>query len=400
MIKTVTTTTGVNTVTFPEFFKYFWIKNIGDTTVYASAFANVSAGVDNTSVIKSGDTVCVENIDNDNVYISGEGSVEIHAQNYADCPFKIGGKGGEIPDLSEYAKKTDVPTKVSDLENDSGYLAEHGTIDTARQVTSSSSKVIIYEDNEGGNLRLVSPDGVHYMEMDLYNNEQFRMYFNGGDGMIYPLTYNFTNKKLNINGDADTVDGKHADDFALKTDIPTELPANGGNADTLDGKHADAFVQLADEIILNNIRINANQHKIADINYRWSIWADDEGGNLELKSPDGSRGIQFDCFDNNVFRIYTYVNDKYFGIIEMNHNTGEVTSNGNVISKKPYVTGTLSEQAILNDVTLSFTIFDFTPSKVICQCGSGSAFFANVITNGFSLTIPAGTTTIHYIAFK
>ena len=108
MIKTVTTTTGVNTVTFPEFFKYFWIKNIGDTTVYASAFANVSAGVDNTSTIKSGDTVCVENIDNDNVYISGEGSVEIHAQNYADCPFKAGGKGGESPDLSAYAKTADI----------------------------------------------------------------------------------------------------------------------------------------------------------------------------------------------------------------------------------------------------------------------------------------------------
>lgn len=112
MIKTVTTTTGVNTVTFPEFFKYFWIKNIGDTTVYASAFANVSAGVDNTSIIKSGDTVCVENIDNDNVYISGEGSVEIHAQNYAECPFKVGAKGGEAPDLSLYATKAELDTKA------------------------------------------------------------------------------------------------------------------------------------------------------------------------------------------------------------------------------------------------------------------------------------------------
>lgn len=67
---------------------------------------------------------------------------------------------------------------------------------------------------------------------------------------------------------------------------------------------------------------------------------------------------------------------------------------------KPYVTGTLSEQASDSPVTLGFEIFDFTPSKVICQCGNGNAFFANVITNGFSLTIPAGTTTIHYIAFK
>ena len=43
--------------------------------------------------------------------------------------------------------------------------------------------------------------------------------------------------------DAETVDGLHASDFALKTDIPTSLPADGGNADTLDGKHASDFVQ-------------------------------------------------------------------------------------------------------------------------------------------------------------
>ena len=37
-------------------------------------------------------------------------------------------------------------------------------------------------------------------------------------------------------GNADTIDGKHASDFALKTDIPTSLPANGGNAATVNGK--------------------------------------------------------------------------------------------------------------------------------------------------------------------
>lgn len=95
MIKTVTTTAGVNTIAFPEFFKYFWIKNTGNTTVYASAFADVSADVDNTSVINSGEAVCIENVDDDNVYISGAGSVEIHAQDYPDCSFKFGTKGGE-----------------------------------------------------------------------------------------------------------------------------------------------------------------------------------------------------------------------------------------------------------------------------------------------------------------
>ncbi len=65
-------------------------------------------------------------------------------------------------------------------------------------------------------------------------------------------------------GNADTLDGKHASDFAVAghthtaadvgaaakshthtksqiTDFPTSLPANGGNADTVDGKHASDF---------------------------------------------------------------------------------------------------------------------------------------------------------------
>ena len=56
-----------------------------------------------------------------------------------------------------------------------------------------------------------------------------------------------TNVKYAENaGNADTVDGLHADSFALKTDIPTSLPANGGNADTVDGLHADSFALKTD----------------------------------------------------------------------------------------------------------------------------------------------------------
>ncbi len=51
-------------------------------------------------------------------------------------------------------------------------------------------------------------------------------------------------------GNADTVDGKHAADFAAASHshpasqisgLPASLPANGGNADTVDGKHAADF---------------------------------------------------------------------------------------------------------------------------------------------------------------
>ena len=61
------------------------------------------------------------------------------------------------------------------------------------------------------------------------------------------LSGNGTNVKYaEYAGNADTVDGLHADNFALKTDIPTSLPANGGNADTVDGLHADDFALKTD----------------------------------------------------------------------------------------------------------------------------------------------------------
>ena len=95
--------------------------------------------------------------------------------------------------------------------------ANGGTADTARQVISPSSKVRLYEDNEGGNLELVAPDGVHYMQMDLYNNETFRMYFVGGDGIVSPLNYDFATKKLNINGNSQTVNG-----HTVEADVPAD----------------------------------------------------------------------------------------------------------------------------------------------------------------------------------
>lgn len=105
---------------------------------------------------------------------------------------------------------------------------------TAHQVISPSSKVKLYENNEGGNLELMGPDGVHLMQMDLYNNESFRMYFYDGEKLSFPLSFDFSSQKLNINGNAetatsasnaDTVDGLHAWHMAT-------LDANGGSHGT------------------------------------------------------------------------------------------------------------------------------------------------------------------------
>ena len=95
MIKTVTTTDGINAIAFNEFFRYFWIKNNGDTTLYVSAYSNAAANADNTSKLDSGEMIRVENINDFNVYVVGAGTVEVHAQNEIDCPFKSNSKGGE-----------------------------------------------------------------------------------------------------------------------------------------------------------------------------------------------------------------------------------------------------------------------------------------------------------------
>lgn len=96
---------------------------------------------------------------------------------------------------------------------------------TAHQIISPSSKVRLWEDNEGGNLELVAPDGVHSMQMDLYNNEGFRMYFYDGEKLSFPLSFDFSSQKLNINGNADTVNGLHAYNMAT-------LNAGGGSHGT------------------------------------------------------------------------------------------------------------------------------------------------------------------------
>lgn len=105
-------------------------------------------------------------------------------------------------------------------------INDGGMADAARETVSPNAKAKLWEDSEGGNLRLVSPDGHNYVEMDIFNNESFRMYFAHESDIIQALTYNFTTKKLNINGNAATVNG-HT--------VNTNVPANAKFTDTTYG---------------------------------------------------------------------------------------------------------------------------------------------------------------------
>ena len=81
------------------------------------------------------------------------------------------------------------------------------TIDNSN---SPGGYVSIYEDDEGGTIRIGSKNGTYIWEMDAYNDSSFRI-FSDGSGSYKFFTFNGSNGDLNaisftgaLNGNADT----------------------------------------------------------------------------------------------------------------------------------------------------------------------------------------------------
>ena len=96
-------------VTLPAAYGWVWVKNMSDADMFVGLSDGNSAGADGVMRIPAGECGRIQTDGQDSVYLIGSGNALVVAQNYADSPFKVGGKGGESPDLSPYAKKTDVP---------------------------------------------------------------------------------------------------------------------------------------------------------------------------------------------------------------------------------------------------------------------------------------------------
>ena len=97
-IKTISTVDGINVVDFGNTInKYYWFRNLGDTTIYVSNKEDFKAGDDGVSELTvKGDITNIESFDG-KVYILGAGKVEIHNTDSKLSPFKsapIAGSGG------------------------------------------------------------------------------------------------------------------------------------------------------------------------------------------------------------------------------------------------------------------------------------------------------------------
>ena len=103
-VKTITTAAGVNEIDFSNDSSqstahFYWLKNLGDSTLYVSANPNPIAEKDDVAELPAKGAVSVET-DEGKIYVLGAGKVEIHRTNSKFCPFEwqssdSGGGGGE-----------------------------------------------------------------------------------------------------------------------------------------------------------------------------------------------------------------------------------------------------------------------------------------------------------------
>ena len=96
-IKTITTAAGVNEIDFgndgsQSTAHFYWLKNLGNSTLYVSANPNPIAEKDDVAELPAKGAVSVET-DEGKIYILGAGEVEIHRTNSKFCPFELPSTG-------------------------------------------------------------------------------------------------------------------------------------------------------------------------------------------------------------------------------------------------------------------------------------------------------------------
>lgn len=100
-VKTITATTTESTVEFSATYQFMWFRNYGENDCYICAHSGIVANADDVTLLKAGEVARLtlpQAPAQSKAYIkaaSGSNAVEVHAQNYSDCPFKRQGKGGE-----------------------------------------------------------------------------------------------------------------------------------------------------------------------------------------------------------------------------------------------------------------------------------------------------------------
>lgn len=232
-----------------------WLRNDGTATVYASTAPGVTAGADGTVSIPAGQSVGVYGA-NGTVYLMGIGSVQLIGSDYTACPFKTSAQsGGSGADdvaraaIEAHAGNADIhisaaekaswdgkadETDFTDHKNDTTahvtadekgnwnakaelsdipttLPANGGNADTLGGISASELKRVAGA-VMGGASAGVQWAGVDCQKGDVHTRMQVDADYDRI--LLFKSTDGGTSWEEIPLGNADTVDGKHVDDFA------------------------------------------------------------------------------------------------------------------------------------------------------------------------------------------
>ena len=143
--------------------------------------------------------------------------------------------------LADYAKKSEIPTKVSQLTNDNGYITSSGScayatsagnadkvdgvhVTWAGELT-STNHLVAWEAN-GSALRDIKPDNVTVGNSDKLDGVH-------ANGLLTALSNSDKGISITVGGTTKSV-----------SNISVNYASSAGNADTVDGEHASAFTRI------------------------------------------------------------------------------------------------------------------------------------------------------------
>lgn len=140
--------------------------------------------------------------------------------------------------LADYAKKSEIPTKVSQLTNDTGYITSSGScayatnadkvdgvhVTWAGELTSTSH--LVAWESDGSALRDIRPANVSVGNSDKLDGIH-------ANGLLTALSNSDKGISITVGGTTKSV-----------SNISVNYASSAGNADTVDGEHASAFTRI------------------------------------------------------------------------------------------------------------------------------------------------------------
>lgn len=143
--------------------------------------------------------------------------------------------------LADYAKKSEIPTKVSQLTNDTGYITSSGSCAYATSagnadkvdgvhvtwagVLTSTSHLVAWE-SDGSALRAINPANVTVGNSDKLDGIH-------ANGLLTALSNSDKGISITVGGTTKSI-----------SNISVNYASSAGNADTVDGEHASAFTRI------------------------------------------------------------------------------------------------------------------------------------------------------------